>query len=35
MTHCRKLTYDQEIKIERYESSHGKLKDNDINFLLM
>ncbi|MCK9416737.1 hypothetical protein M0Q97_08790 [Candidatus Dojkabacteria bacterium] len=35
MTHCRKLTYDQEIKIERYESIHNKLKDNDVSFLLM
>lgn len=30
MTHCRKITYDQKIKIERYESVHSKLKDNDV-----
>jgi hypothetical protein len=35
MTHCKKITNDQEQKIERYESIHGKLKDNDVRFLLM
>lgn len=29
------MTHDQEIKIERYESIHNKLKDNDVSFLLM
>lgn len=34
MTHCRKLTSEQERKIERYEAIHKKLKDNDVSFMI-